>query len=475
LRIISFKISDMEIHSLRTHNLKIHILGICGTFMGGLAALARSLGYQVSGSDKNVYPPMSTQLENLGIDMHQGYGDSVLNEQFAEVVVGNVMTRGMPVVEKLLASHQHYSSGPQWLGEHLLRNKKVFAVAGTHGKTTTSSMLAWILEDNNENPGFLIGGVAEDFGISARNTQSESFVIEADEYDSAFFDKRSKFVHYHANVAILNNLEYDHADIFPNLGAIKIQFHHFVRTIPENGTIILNNEDNNLKDVLDMGCWTPVISFGCDEAADIYAKASKADCSQFDVYYQENKQTSVTWNLTGKHNMLNGIAAMAAAMQQNISLGDSAKALGKFQGIKRRMEFIGEAQEIKIYDDFAHHPTAIATTIEGIKNKIGEQQLIVIFEPRSNSMRAGAHAQALPDSLSGADIAIVMNYPELIWEKGMFEKLHKQGIKTITSVDLLLEELATICVKDSYVVFMSNGSFENAPRRFYKGLSFKNS
>lgn len=448
---------------------KIHILGICGTFMGGLAALARSLGYGVSGSDKNVYPPMSTQLENLDITMHQGYDDSVLNHSYDEVVVGNVMTRGMPVVETLLSSHQYFSSGPQWLGDHLLRHKKVFAIAGTHGKTTTSSMLAWILHDNKQNPGFLIGGVAEDFGISARNTNAESFVIEADEYDSAFFDKRSKFVHYHADVAILNNLEYDHADIFPNLDAIKTQFHHFIRTIPNNGTLIVNNDDENLKEVLAMGCWTPVIRFGCDEKADIYACATKADCSQFEVFYGEEK-ASVQWLLTGKHNMLNAIAAMAAAKQQNISLRDSAGSLEKFQGIKRRMEFIGAFKGIKIFDDFAHHPTAIATTIDGIKKQIGDQQLIVVFEPRSNSMRAGAHAQALPESLQAADIAIVMDYPELSWEVGLSEKLHKHGIKTIASVDILIEDLVTLCEDKCHVVFMSNGSFDNAPRRFLEKL-----
>ncbi len=449
---------------------KIHILGICGTFMGGLAALARSLGYVVSGSDKNVYPPMSTQLENQGIQMHQGYDDSVLDENFDEVVVGNVMTRGMPVIETLLQNPQHYSSGPQWLGEHLLRHKKVYAIAGTHGKTTTSSMLAWILEDNQHNPGFLIGGVAQDFGISARNTEAESFVIEADEYDSAFFDKRSKFVHYHANVAILNNLEFDHADIFKDLDAIKTQFHHFVRTIPNNGMLIVNKDDENLNDVLAMGCWTPIITFGVNKTADVWAKPTVSDCSQFVVFYQGQKQATVNWNQTGKHNMLNGIAAMAAAMQQSISLSDSAKSLEKFQGIKRRMEFIGQAQGIKIYDDFAHHPTAIATTIEGVKNKIGDRQLIAIFEPRSNSMRAGAHAEALPASLKGADIAIVMNYPNLSWQDKVIDCLKEQGVVSVHSVDSLINILPDLCEKESTVVFMSNGSFENVPRRFLERL-----
>jgi len=438
--------------------------------MGGLAVLARSLGDEVSGSDKNVYPPMSTQLKNLDINMHQGYDDSVLKDEHDEIIVGNVMTRGMPVIESLLRGEQHFSSGPQWLGEHLLRHKKVFAVAGTHGKTTTSSMLAWILEDNEHNPGFLIGGVAQDFGISARNSSSECFVIEADEYDSAFFDKRSKFIHYHANIAILNNLEFDHADIFVDLDAIKTQFHHFIRTIPDSGIIIINNDDPNLAQLIEMGCWTPTLSFGLDDTADIWAKPKKTDYSQFDIYCQGQNQAVINWKLTGKHNMLNAIAAMAAAMQQDISLTQSASALEKFKGIKRRMEFIGKAQDISIFDDFAHHPTAIATTIEGIKNKIGDRQLIAIFEPRSNSMRTGAHADALPESLNDADIAIVMNYPHLSWEDTAFKNLQSQGVKLIESVDKLLTSLTDLCEHDCYVIFMSNGSFENAPRRFLQQL-----
>lgn len=447
---------------------KVHILGICGTFMGGLAVLARSLGYDVSGSDKNVYPPMSTQLENLGIEMHQGYDYEINEKVYGQVVVGNVMTRGMPVVESLLQGSTYYTSGPQWLGEHLLRHKKVFAVAGTHGKTTTSSMVAWILEDNAQNPGFLIGGVPADFKISARNTDSDCFVIEADEYDSAYFDKRSKFVHYHADVVILNNLEYDHADIFDNLDTIKTQFHHFVRTIPGNGKIILNNEDNNLQDVLKKGCWTPVITFGSDSSADIWGKATSADYSEFDVGLGNEKQISVKWNMTGKHNMLNALAAMAAAMQQGISVKESALSLQKFKGIKRRMEFIGEAKGIKIYDDFAHHPTAIATTIEGIKNKLGDNRLIVVFEPRSNSMRAGAHADALPASLKGADISFVMTYPELSWKEGLKEKLIQSGTYTVDSVNELLEKLKETSKSDDTIVFMSNGGFENAPRNTFE-------
>ena len=449
---------------------KIHILGICGTFMGGLAVLARSLGYQVSGSDKNVYPPMSTQLESLGIQMHQGYDNSIDCIDSDEYIVGNVMTRGMPVVESLLQSSQYFTSGPQWLGDNLLRNKKVFAVSGTHGKTTTTSMIAWVLQDNGRNPGFLIGGVPAGFEISARNTESKCFVIEADEYDSAFFDKRSKFVHYHADVAVLNNLEYDHADIFDNLDAIKTQFHHFVRTIPGNGKIILNNDDKNLKDVLKKGCWTPIITFGENDSADIWAKPIATDYSCFDVYFNNDKQTTLSWNLTGKHNMLNALAAIAAALEEQIAITDAVNSLQKFKGIKRRMELIGQSQGITIFDDFAHHPTAIATTIDGVKNNKKCQRLVVVFEPRSNSMRAGAHAEQLPGSLKQADIAFVMTYPQLKWQPGIKEKLTESGVNTVNSVDELLEQLQSVCESGDTVMFMSNGGFENAPRRFYQLL-----
>ena len=448
----------------------IHILGICGTFMGGLAVLARSLGFEVSGSDQNVYPPMSTQLETLGIKMHKGYDDSVLQQGYEQVIVGNVMTRGMPVIESLLNSEQAYVSGPRWLGEKLLRHKKVFAVAGTHGKTTTSSMLAWILEDNNKNPGFLIGGVAQDFGVSARLTDSDSFVIEADEYDSAFFDKRSKFVHYHANIAILNNLEYDHADIFEDLDAIKKQFHHFIRTIPNTGLLVVNNDDDNLKSVLKMGCWTPVMTFGRDDSADVYAHAIASDYSDFDVYYKNRKQCSIRWNLTGKHNMLNALAAITAAFQAGISFSQSSQSLQEFQGIKRRMELVGKVNGITVYDDFAHHPTAIKTTIEGIKNSIGDKQLIVVVEPRSNSMRSGAHAQALPGSLLKADLSIVMNYSNLSWQQDVFKQMAANGVQTVDSVEELLSLLVKVAQVGSYVVFMSNGGFDNAPRRFIEKL-----
>ncbi len=450
---------------------KIHILGICGTFMGGLAVLARSLGFEVSGSDQNVYPPMSTQLNSLGIQMHKGYDDSVLLQSYDEVVVGNVMTRGMPVIETLLASQQHFSSGPQWLGENLLRQKNVFAVAGTHGKTSTSSMLAWILEDNNHNPGFLIGGVAQNFGISARNSNSPSFVIEADEYDSAFFDKRSKFVHYHANIAILNNLEFDHADIFDDLSAIKKQFHHFVRTIPHSGLLVVNNDDVNLNSVLEMGCWTPVMTFGSADSADVYAQENCSDYSDFDVFYEGEKHCRVQWGLTGKHNMLNALAAMTAAFQAGVSFSQSSQSLQVFQGIKRRMELVGKVNGITVYDDFAHHPTAISTTIDGIKNSIGDKQLIVVVEPRSNSMRSGVHAQALPGSLLQADLSIVMNYPNLSWQDDVIKQMTANGIKMMDSIENLLSFLVKEVHNESYVVFMSNGGFDNAPRRFVEKLT----
>ena len=426
--------------------------------MGGLAVLARSLGFEVSGSDQNVYPPMSTQLEKIGIRMHQGYDDSVLSQAYAQVVVGNVMTRGMPVIETLLESKQRYSSGPRWLGENLLRHKKVFAVAGTHGKTTTSSMLAWLLEYNNHNPGFLIGGVTENFGISARNTDSDNFVIEADEYDSAFFDKRSKFVHYHADVAILNNLEFDHADIFENLDAIKKQFHHFIRTIPNSGTLIVNKDEDNLKTVLDMGCWTPVVTFGTDKTADIYAVPHCSDYSSFALYNNGKMQCSITWDLIGKHNMLNATAAIAAAQSAGVSFEDCARALTDFKGIKRRMERIGSVNSITIYDDFAHHPTAIKTTLEGLRKQVGDDRIIAVVEPRSNTMRMGIHTQSLAESLHLADQAIIFQPEGLDWDLSQLTQ-YAANIDILTSLDAIISRLTEQTTEPVHIVLMSNGSF----------------
>ena len=450
--------------------MKIHILGICGTFMGGIAAIARQLGHQVSGSDQHVYPPMSDQLDQLGISIHQGYDAEPLEDPaLDEVIVGNVMTRGMPATEYLLEQSLRYVSGPQWLGEQVLRHKQVFAVAGTHGKTTTSSMLAWILEDQGQDPGFLIGGVCQHFPQSARVTDSEPFVIEADEYDSAFFDKRSKFVHYHGDVVILNNLEFDHADIFKDLEAIKTQFHHLVRTLPANGRLIVNADDENLKAVLEMGCWTPVETFGSTPEANYWVVTDVHNPRRFAIHDATGEQATIDWAITGRHNQLNALAAMLAAREAGVSLAAAADSLNRFENVKRRMELVGEINGVHIYDDFAHHPTAITTTLAGL-NAVTRGRTIAVLEPRSNSMRAGAHAAALPDALSDCDEAYVMIYPELEWDPAIKEQLATR-YQVMTSVDELLERLPEELQFGDQVVFMSNGSFDNAPRRLLGLLS----
>jgi UDP-N-acetylmuramate: L-alanyl-gamma-D-glutamyl-meso-diaminopimelate ligase len=450
--------------------MKIHILGICGTFMGGVAAIAKTLGHQVSGSDQNVYPPMSDQLAQLGIDIHQGYTAKPLQDDgLDQVIVGNVMTRGMPATEYLLEASLSYVSGPGWLGEQVLRHKQVYAVAGTHGKTTTASMLAWILEDNGVDPGFLIGGVCHHFAQSARLTGSDAFVIEADEYDSAFFDKRSKFVHYHSDVVILNNLEFDHADIFKDLDAIKTQFHHLVRTIPQNGKIVVNGDDKNLQAVMAMGCWTPVVTFGSNNQSDYWVVTDEKNPRQFSIHHQSGKLAEIDWSITGQHNQLNALAAILAAKRAGVSIRAAADSLSRFQNVKRRMELIGEAGGVHIYDDFAHHPTAIETTLSGLK-AVSSGRTIAVLEPRSNSMRAGAHAEALPAALSGCDQAYVMIYPELAWDERIKAQLAQQCI-VLDSVDNLLARLKTDLKANDQVVFMSNGSFADAPRRLLGLLS----
>ncbi len=444
--------------------MKTHILGICGTFMGGVAAIAKALGHQVTGSDQHVYPPMSEQLEQLGIELHRGYDvQPLLAPDLDQVIVGNVMTRGMPAVEHLLEHDLSYVSGPQWLGEQVLRHKQVFAVAGTHGKTTTSSMLAWILADQGLDPGFLIGGVCHHFPQSARVTDSQAFVIEADEYDSAFFDKRSKFVHYHSDVVILNNLEFDHADIFKDLDAIKTQFHHLVRTLPQNGQIIVNHEDPNLQEVLAMGCWTPVVSFGRSEQADYWLQSSGSDPRHFAVHDASGELAKVNWSITGEHNQLNALAAMLAARQAGVPITAAAESIVRFQNVKRRMELVGTINDIHIYDDFAHHPTAITTTLAGL-NAVSQGRTIAVLEPRSNSMRAGAHAQALPAALAGCDQAYVMIYPDLDWDETIKQQLAADCV-VLDSVEALLTRLVADLLPSDQVVFMSNGSFDDAPRR----------
>jgi len=451
--------------------MRLHILGICGTFMGGVAALARELGLPVEGSDANVYPPMSDQLQALGITLMQGYTAEHLQgrEKPDLIVVGNAMTRGNPAIEYMLDQQLRYVSGPQWLGETLLAGREVLAVAGTHGKTTTTSLLAHLLESAGLAPGFLVGGVPGNFGISARLGSGKPFVLEADEYDSAFFDKRSKFVHYRPRIAILNNLEYDHADIFPDVAAIQRQFHHLVRTVPGNGRLIVNAHDQRLAEVLAMGCWTPVETFGIGQG-DWQARLLEADGSAFAVHRNGELLGEVRWPLLGNHSVMNALAALAAATAAGADPRALLPAFATFESVKRRMELVGEVAGVRVYDDFAHHPTAIATTLAGLRAKVGQARILVALEPRSNSMRLGAHAEGLAPSLADADGVVFLHRPELPWDaKRVTDALQGRGA-TVPSVDALVSSLRTQARDGDHVVFMSNGGFENAPRRFVEAL-----
>ena len=454
--------------------MRMHILGICGTFMGGVAALARELGHAVEGSDANVYPPMSTQLEALGIALMSGYTAEHLqpgsdHEQPDLVVVGNAMTRGNPAVEYMLDAQLRYISGPQWLGETLLPGREVLAVAGTHGKTTTTSLLAHLLEEAGLAPGFLIGGVPGNFGVSARLGQGKPFVIEADEYDTAFFDKRSKFVHYRPRIAILNNLEYDHADIFPDVAAIQRQFHHLVRTVPGNGRLIVNAHDQHLAEVLAMGCWTPVETFGIG-CGDWQATLVEADGSVFTVHRNGELIGDVRWSLLGNHSVMNALAALAAATAAGADPRASLPAFAMFESVKRRMELVGEVNGVRVYDDFAHHPTAIATTLAGLRAKVGTARILVALEPRSNSMRQGAHAEALAPSLADADRVVFLHRAELPWDASHVTTALAGRGSTASTVDVLIEALRAQVQPGDQVIFMSNGGFEAAPRRFVERL-----
>jgi UDP-N-acetylmuramate: L-alanyl-gamma-D-glutamyl-meso-diaminopimelate ligase len=449
--------------------LKLHILGIAGTFMGGVAALARELGFEVEGSDQAIYPPMSTQLETLGIALKQGYLPGNIAADCDEIVVGNALSRGNPAVEHVLDAGLRYTSGAQWLAERVLPGRDTLAVAGTHGKTTTTTILTYLLQAAGREPGFLIGGVAEDFGVSARAGTGKAFVVEADEYDTAFFDKRSKFVHYRPLVAILNNLEFDHADIFPDVAAIQRQFHHLVRTVPARGRLIVNGEDARLAEVLAMGCWTPVERFGLDGGDyEWSARLIGEDGSAFVVLHKGAEIGEVRWPLLGRHNVMNGLAALAACHAVGVDVAAVLPALAGFRSVKRRLEVLGDAQGVTVYDDFAHHPTAIATTLAGLRAKVGSGggRIVVAMEPRSNSMRLGAHADALAPSLDGADAVVFLHRPELAWDAGkVVSALRGQGV-AVPDVDALIAALRTLVRAGDHVVFMSNGGFDGAPRRF---------
>jgi len=449
--------------------MHIHILGICGTFMGGLALIAREQGHTVSGSDQNVYPPMSLQLEEQGIELMQGYQASNLEAKPDLVIIGNALSRGNPEVEAVLNQGLRYTSGPQWLSESVLQHKWVLAVAGTHGKTSTSSMLAWILEDNGFQPGFLIGGIPMNFGLSARLGNTDFFVIEADEYDAAFFDKRSKFVHYRPRTAILNNLEFDHADIFDNLKAIQKQFHHLVRTIPSDGLIIAPKADKNIQDTLEMGCWTEIQSTAIQQDATWQAELIKQDGSEFQVFLDGKLAGSLNWSLTGLHNVHNALAAIAAARHIGILPEHSLQALQRFKNVKRRMEVIANIKGVTLYDDFAHHPTAIQTTLEGLRKQVGQEKIIAVVELRSNTMRMGIHQHTLANALRGADKTFIYQPETFDWD---LQALCQQNdrIRIYSSIDEIIQALKQELAPDSHFLMMSNGSFGGIYQRLPKEL-----
>jgi UDP-N-acetylmuramate: L-alanyl-gamma-D-glutamyl-meso-diaminopimelate ligase len=436
--------------------MHLHILGICGTFMGGLAKIARERGHEVTGCDAQVYPPMSDQLRAIGIELHEGYDAQQLDRYKADLyVVGNAMTRGKPVIEAILDRGLPYMSGPQWLCENVLMDKWVLAVAGTHGKSTTSSMLAWILEDGGLDPGFLIGGIARNFGISARATQSHFFVIEADEYDTAFFDKRSKFVWYRPRTAILANLEYDHADIFPDLAAIETQFHHLVRTVPSQGLLVVNGDEGALERVLARGCWTPVERFGHGQPWSI--GAIHPDDS-FDVLVNGERQGTVRWSLMGEHNRANALAALAAARHAGIPVKKAIDSLGRFEGVKRRMEVRGVVNGVTVYDDFAHHPTAFETTIGGLRTRVGDARIVAVFEPRSNTMKLGTMQDRMARSLAGAD-AVVCYARDLGWDAAHALAPLETRASVHHDLDAMVEAVARLVQPGDHVLVMSNGGF----------------
>ncbi|MBD9502763.1 UDP-N-acetylmuramate:L-alanyl-gamma-D-glutamyl-meso-diaminopimelate ligase [Pseudomonas sp. BGr12] len=448
--------------------MHIHILGICGTFMGSLAVLAKELGHRVTGSDANVYPPMSTQLQAQGIELMQGYDPAHLEPAPDLVVVGNALSRGNPAVEYVLNKGLPYVSGPQWLADHVLQGRWVLAAAGTHGKTTTSSMLAWVLEHAGMSPGFLIGGVPQNFGVSARLGGTPFFVVEADEYDSAFFDKRSKFVHYHPRTAILNNLEFDHADIFPDLAAIERQFHHLVRTIPGEGLVIHPTSETALKRVIDMGCWTPVQTTG--EGGQWQARLLSEDGSHFEVLFDGKPQGTVDWELTGQHNVANALACLAAARHVGVVPELGCAALSAFKSVKRRMEKVAEVQGVTIYDDFAHHPTAIATTLDGLRKRVGDARVIAVVEPRSNSMKLGAHRDGLPESVVQADSVFWYAPPNLGWDLAATVASSTVPTQVCDSLEAIIEGVKAIATPGTQVVVMSNGGFGGLHGKLAKAL-----
>ena len=445
----------------------LHILGICGTFMGGIAAIAKAAGHRVTGCDTNVYPPMSEQLAALGIELIPGFGVEQLALKPDVWVVGNVVTRGNPLMEAILDRGDRYVSGPQWLAEQMLTGRHVLAVAGTHGKTTASAMLAWILERGGQNPGFLIGGVPQDFPVSARLTESKYFVIEADEYDTAFFDKRSKFVHYRPRTVILNNLEFDHADIFDDLAAIERQFHHFVRIVPGSGLIVANGQDPALARVLKAGAWTPIEYFGTRQGWE----AGEADANgAFEVAWQGRVAGRVKWSQLGAHNQANALAALAAARHVGVAPEQGIVALSSFSGVRRRMQVRGEAGGVTVYDDFAHHPTAIRTTLEGLRRRVGRSRILAVLEPRSNTMRRGVLKDALPESLGDADRTFVYT-AGLGWDAAAVFRAMGERARCDADLERLVGAVAAEARSGDHVLVMSNGGFGGIHEKLLDRLS----
>ncbi|WP_047684373.1 MULTISPECIES: UDP-N-acetylmuramate:L-alanyl-gamma-D-glutamyl-meso-diaminopimelate ligase [Xenorhabdus] len=452
--------------------MRIHILGICGTFMGGLAILARSLGHEVTGSDANVYPPMSTLLKNQGIELIQGYDPSQLDPVPDMVIIGNAMTRGNPCVEAVLDRGIPYTSGPQWLHDYVLPERWVLAVAGTHGKTTTAGMLAWILEACGYKPGFLVGGVPGNFDVSAQIGESPFFVIEADEYDSAFFDKRSKFVHYSPRTLIINNLEFDHADIFENLAAIQKQFHHLVRIVPGIGKILVPDNDINLKQVLGMGCWSELESLG--ETGDWHVQKTTQDSSTYRVYHHGELVGEVNWSLVGEHNMHNGLMAIAAAHHVGIQPEDACQVLGDFINARRRLELLGKVNDISIYDDFAHHPTAILATLEALRSKAGSMaRIFAVLEPRSNTMKLGISKNDIAPSLGRADEVFLFQPGNIQWQVAEIVEQCVQPARWSADIDTLVRMIVEAVQPGDHILIMSNGGFGGIHEKLLAALNKK--
>ncbi len=461
--------------------MRIYILGICGTFMAGVARLATERGHQVGGADANIYPPMSTQLQSLGTDLHQGYDPAhIANWKPDLIIIGNALSRGNPSVEAVLNSGTRFVSGPQWIYEEILRDRWVLAIAGTHGKTTTSSLVCWLLEHAGLEPGFLIGGVPENFGVSARLGSGPFFVIEADEYDAAFFDKRSKFVHYHPKTLVLNNLEYDHADIFDNLGEIKKQFHHLVRIVPGQGLVVVNRDDHNLAQVMDQGCWSEQQGFSVTQSADWTARGTSKDFSRFDICKSDDTRgdetpggetrVGVQSPLIGSFNMSNTLAAVAAVHHAGVPLDQACRGVAGFKSVKRRLQLLATVGGVSIYDDFAHHPTAIEQTLRALRQRVGERRVICVLELRSNTMLLGKHSSTLGDSLRWADRTIILEPRGAQWDMA---SLANQKISILGSVPEIIQCLADSVAIGDHVVVMSNGSFDNIHQKLIEALSVR--